>query len=175
MKIRIFGLDKAIVLLNLYNNAKQQGSVFDNMPAARLIGSKFKPGTYSMAVEKLNAAEASRNFNFEYLDLGSGPRVLKVDLENEVVDFTQYDYFHGKGLALEVIHQLDLAQLDASKPKPTYYFWGEITEFYRCEHDQYSRLRELLVKKKQSRVVEETHKIVDYGMVTGKGLFRSKF
>jgi hypothetical protein len=174
MRIRIFDLPKSLLLLYLYNHVKQQGVAFDNMPAARLIGSKFKQGTHKEAASQIKARESSQNFYFNYIDLGAGPRILKVNLSNEEVDFSDYDHFHGKGKALEVIHRLDLDILEASKPKTSYYLWGGITDSYKNEESRYLAIRQLLMDNKNMRVVEEDPKKINFGMVSPMRLHQAR-
>jgi len=106
MRFNIFGIDKSVLLLSLYNNAKQQGVAYDNMPAAKHIGLLLKHGKLENAEALLEYRMESDNYYFDYINLGSGPKVIQVDLGVHEPDFSKYDFHHGEGLAKKIVSTL---------------------------------------------------------------------
>lgn len=104
MKLKIMALDLPLLLLSLYNAAKQQGVAYNNRPAARLIGIKFKDGDLAISRSLIESTGMQADLLFfNYVDLGAGIRPIKVNLGVTVADFSEYDYHHGVGTAQQVI------------------------------------------------------------------------
>ncbi len=93
-QIDIKGLDKAEVLLALYNNSKPLG-----LGWLQEI-SKDKPYTLEDARKDLESS--SPYFYFDYLH----GRVMKVDLSKDNFDGWLYDRDNGEGKAQKVIDEL---------------------------------------------------------------------
>jgi hypothetical protein len=88
-RILIIGLKKADVLLHLYNNAKGGN-----------IGGK---GELKEAEEVIKESGHDR---YDYVDLGAGPRSIKVDLSGFDFDSTAYDLDYGEGSAQQAMYEL---------------------------------------------------------------------
>lgn len=88
--IDISGLDKAKVLVALFNGSKQQGLGF--------LGSR---GTGSMTYEKAKEVLKTQE-SFDYLY----GRVLKIDLSGEFIDPFLFDRDNGEGRAKKIIDTL---------------------------------------------------------------------
>lgn len=88
--INIEGLDKAEILIALYNNARTQG-----------IGKSPLRVEESMSRETALRLLQSRDY-FDYID----GRVLKVDLSGNVLDPWLYDRDNGKEVAERIIAKL---------------------------------------------------------------------
>lgn len=84
--IPLFGLDKAEVLMRLYNASKPQGM--------GILHSSIEP----MSIEEARELLKGRTY-FDYL---SG-RIMKVDLSGYYLDETLYDRDNGEGAALDAI------------------------------------------------------------------------
>jgi hypothetical protein len=54
----------------------------------------------------LTWSSKSGRYYFDYVDLGSGPRPLKVNLSGSEFDSSSYDEYHGDGLAASIISNL---------------------------------------------------------------------
>lgn len=92
LDIDISGLDKAAVLAALYNRAKQQG-----------FGLLDPEGRLPMTVEQARVEiDANPKLYFDYLR----GRVLKIDLEGDVLWPGLFDRDNGPGAAAEVIARL---------------------------------------------------------------------
>lgn len=88
--IDISKLDKAEVLVALYNNSRQQGMGFLN-PSGR------EPLTKEQATELLK-----KTTYFDYL----AGRVMKVELKGDTLDPRLYDRDNGTGAAASALEQL---------------------------------------------------------------------
>ena len=109
-KIEIVGLNKADILLALYNNARFQGK--ENPPTRKSMGILSVPGKIEKAKIEIGRCIKEDNYFIDYIDLGAGPRPLKVDLRGCEFDPGQYDKIHGViGYAENVIRQLEIAIL----------------------------------------------------------------
>ena len=84
------GLNRAEVLLTLYNHAITDETVFK------------EKGTLNRAMY-----ESTYDSIFERINLGAGFRIINVNLENfELFDATFYDNAHGEGQAAKAIAAL---------------------------------------------------------------------
>lgn len=61
-------------------------------------------GNYEKAINEIE--QRNNNLYFDYVDLGGGPRSLKVDLSGFEFESSDYDEYHGEGLAKQVIDGL---------------------------------------------------------------------
>lgn len=68
-RIMIIGLNKADVLLALYNNAKFAGPGFASQPMMQRMARMTRPAIYEKAEQAINAIE-NGNYYFDYIDLG---------------------------------------------------------------------------------------------------------
>jgi len=119
MKIEIVGLSKADVLLNLYNNAKFAGEGFASQPMMKVMYRMNPFGKSEAADAAIEKAIKNNDFYFDYIDLGAGPRPLKVDLSGFDFDSTNYDRNHGHdGYAAEIIDRLRAAVIEQCKDAP---------------------------------------------------------
>lgn len=117
MKVEIVGLDKADVLLNLYNNAKFAGEDF----ASQLMLKKvmYRLGKPEAAKAAVDEAFDTGHFYFDYIDLGAGPRLLHINLSGFDFDSTYYDRAHGHdGYAAEIIDRLRATMIEQCKDEP---------------------------------------------------------
>jgi len=89
--VDISGLDKADVLLVLYDNAHFSGLSFATQPLRRIFASMSQPG-YREQAQSLIAAGTT---NFNEVNLGAGFRPLKVNLAGNDFDSFAYDRDHG--------------------------------------------------------------------------------
>ena len=104
MKVNIEGLSTSDVLLALYNNAGFKGTGFSNQSnMMQLLFSMAPKGRLARAKELIRD---SKNYYFDYVDLGAGPRPLKVDLSNNEFDPHLFDRDHGIGAAEKAISDL---------------------------------------------------------------------
>lgn len=116
MKLLIMGINKADLLLALYNNARCQGKAFDSTPQMKIVGRIAPPAKPEDAERILSEREATSNYHFNYIDLGMGSRPLHVNLGEFEPDFKLYDESNGEGLAEEIINNLQnqiIAQANA--------------------------------------------------------------
>ena len=84
--VSIVGLNKADVLLALYNNAKFGGEGFKSQPQMQILVMMSGNGTMEAAKKLIN----NGTYNFDYVDLGAGPRPLKVNLSG--FEFNSFCY-----------------------------------------------------------------------------------
>jgi hypothetical protein len=124
MKIMIVGLNKADVLLALYNNAHCEGPAMSHAPMMKMMSRMMPPATIETAQKEIDARFKSHNFHFDYVDLGGGPKSLKLDLSGFEFDSSQYDEYHGKDLAEKVINSLRTQYTSALKDAPKQSFAG---------------------------------------------------
>lgn len=105
MIINIEGLDKARVLLELYNHAQCQGIAFNRVGINVPID-----GTMEKAIEKMRCIEKKiakmQEFHVDYIDLGCGRFPIKTVFTKTTIDVRDYDYYHGAGLARCIIISL---------------------------------------------------------------------
>jgi len=95
MKVEITELPKAVVLLALYNNAKQA-----------FIHDLDSPANPEKAESAILAASKNHDYYFSRVNLGSGGRLIEVDLSGYDFDATLYDQNHGyEGYAAKIINQ----------------------------------------------------------------------
>lgn len=88
--ININGLDKAEVLMSLFNGSRQQGmGFFDDR------------GSANMTIEKARELISFR-CDFDYLY----GRVMKIDLSGDTLNPWLYDRDNGEGAAEEIINKL---------------------------------------------------------------------
>ncbi len=120
MKINIIGLDKADVLLALYNNAKFNGSGFASQPMMKILASMAPPVKVEAARKEIEKCSKTGRYKFDYVDLGSGPRPIKVDLSGFEFDSSSYDQDHGDGLAVTVISNLRKANESKKEDKDNF-------------------------------------------------------
>lgn len=107
MRVELIGLDMADVLLALYNNAKFAGKKYESQPISKVIARMSRPGNPDMAVKLIAEAIETNNLQFDYIDLGSGKRPIKVDLSGYDFDPSSYDDMHGyNGYAAAIIQKL---------------------------------------------------------------------
>lgn len=119
MKVEIVGLNKIVVLLSLYNNAKFAGKEFASQPMMKVMYAMDPLGNIEAAETVIEEATKSNNFNFDYVDLGAGPRPLNVDLSSFDFDPTLYDCNHSHdGYAAKIISDLRKAEIIKSKDAP---------------------------------------------------------
>ena len=93
-QIDITGLDKAEVLLALYNHSKPLG-----LGWLQELG---KTKEYTIDDARRDLEESSPDFYFDYLY----GRVMKVDLSKDTFDGWLYDRDNGEGKAQKVIDEL---------------------------------------------------------------------
>lgn len=106
MKLLIIGLRKSDVLLALYNKALYQGKNYKLQPMVQKLVLMNGDGN-SEAAEKIMAERMDKNnFYFDEVDLGAGPRRLKVDLGGFDFDPKSYDSDHGDGVAAAALSNL---------------------------------------------------------------------
>ena len=108
-------LDKADVLLNLYNDAQFNGPRYLLQPTFEKSCITSLPAPYETALSVVKARSKIGNYYFSYIDLGSGPKPLRVDLTGFEFDSTLYDRDHGEGLAEKVICKLRSNRIVISK------------------------------------------------------------
>ena len=118
MKIMIVGLHKADVLLALYNNAHCEGTAMSRAPMMSIISRMMPPATLEAANKEIETRSKSNDFDFDYVDLGRGPKSLKLDLRGFEFDSNQYDLYHGEGLAEKVINNLRAQYASSLKDAP---------------------------------------------------------
>lgn len=106
MILLITDLDKAVVLLSLYNHAKLEGPAFDGKDMSRLAAKNAKNGTLEAAQAFLK--KRGEDLCIDYIDLGGGLRPIKMDLSGLEIDSKKYDLCNGKGLANKVIDGIRL-------------------------------------------------------------------
>jgi hypothetical protein len=103
--INIKYLDKAKLLLGLFNNSKPQGLGF-------FASGSNKAMTYPEAQKIV----AKRNLDFDYLQ----GRVMKVDISGDELDPRGYDSDNGLGSALSVVTTLrNSVEVTFNKAAPT--------------------------------------------------------
>lgn len=108
-------MHKADVLLALYNNAKYAGPGFASQPMMKIM---YRMSHFGNA-EAAQAAIASGQEYFDYIDLGAGPRPLKVRLSGFDFDSSSYDRDHSHdGYAGEVIDQLRTTMIEQLQEAP---------------------------------------------------------
>jgi hypothetical protein len=95
--MKIAGLDKAQILLALYNGA-------------RVHSDKRRLEDNSAVRELIADAEAGKiPFSFEFIDLGLGLRFIGVDLSEDTIKLQQYDQRHAySGYGKMIINQLNV-------------------------------------------------------------------
>jgi hypothetical protein len=86
MKINLKNLNKAIVLMVLYNNSKSQGNSF--------LGGSGSPMNVEEATERLKSQTS-----FDYLN----GKVMKIELGGDTLETWLYDRDNGDGSALKAI------------------------------------------------------------------------
>lgn len=119
MKVEIGGLHKADVLLALYNNAKFNGQGFASQPMLRVLANMAPPANREAAVAAIDSLVGSHNGYFDYVNLGRGPRPIKVNLSEFDFDPTLYDRDHGSvGYAAEIIGQLRSQYISEQSNEP---------------------------------------------------------
>lgn len=106
MKIDITGLDKAAVLLALYNNALFSGPGFAHDPSFGIMSRMTPAAPIDAAVKEIERRSGGANDYFDYIDLGSGSKPLKVDLSGFDFESDLYDHDHGEGAAQRAISPL---------------------------------------------------------------------
>lgn len=107
--ILICGLLKADVLLALYNHAKYGGIAYVSNPVMRKLGRMSRNGSLEKAKQIISERHKSERWYFEEVDLGEGPRQLKVDLGDIEFDAEEFDKAHGEGQAARAISALRTA------------------------------------------------------------------
>jgi len=106
--LNVEGIDKAKLLLALYDNANCQGPEHTKHAdrtqrgLALLEGSTMESGIFSRAEECIK----SNKTIFDVVDLGRGERLLAVDMSTAEVDFSKYEAQHGIGKVAELIEDL---------------------------------------------------------------------
>lgn len=104
MQVEIVGLNKADVLLILYNNAKFAGKPFESQPMLHAKHRENPFGNKEAAEAAIQKAVECNDFDFDDIDLGAGPRPLKVNLSGFDFDSERYDEYHGyDGYASKII------------------------------------------------------------------------
>ena len=88
MKVNIQGLDKEIVLMELFNNS-----------LGSLIGEKMDYKTAHKQFEE----NGSLGWDFDYVL--SVP--IKTNLSSDIIDLTEYSEYYGENVALTVIRKLE--------------------------------------------------------------------
>ena len=88
--ISLEGLDKAVVLAALYNNAKRSHG---------LLGLHYLPGAMGIEVAREIIKD---NKIFNYLQ----GKALKVDLTGDELDTREYNEYNGEGLAEKIINSI---------------------------------------------------------------------
>ena len=117
MRVNIVGLDKAAVLLALYNNAKCGGE--GSQPFMKMIYRMNPLGKAELADAVIDEAIKNRDFYFNHPDLGAGSRELKVDLSGFDFDATLYDHAHSHdGYAAEIVAKLRASLLEEYNDAP---------------------------------------------------------
>ena len=110
MKILIVGLKRSEVLLALYDNALFMGRAFEDQPIVKhtaMINKKQGViGNQDKAIELIEQCAESMNFYFDAIDLGADSKPLKVNLVGSEFESSEYDSYHGEGLAEKVIKGL---------------------------------------------------------------------
>lgn len=120
MKINITGLDRAEVLLALYNNAMFKGAKFSSKPELSKKMAERPLATLEDAEQEIEMRKMSGDYLFNAVGLGSSVKVLGVDLSGSEFDSSEYDSNHGVGLAEKVISDLRNAKKEAkSEVKPS--------------------------------------------------------
>jgi hypothetical protein len=104
MKVEIIGIDKAKLLLDLYNKANCQGKNFDDSPMSKRIGILNAKNKGTMELAEQLIAE-SQDYIFDNVDLGAGSRPLKISLDGFEIDTSSYDDYHGAGLGESVVQK----------------------------------------------------------------------
>lgn len=89
MKVSILNVNKAMVLMALYNASKMQGMSF--------LGGDGAQMTLARAEE-----EIKESLSFDYLN----GKVMKVDLSKNTVDLWLYDRDNGAGAGLKAINSV---------------------------------------------------------------------
>jgi hypothetical protein len=111
--ISIENLDKARLLLELYNHALSQGSAYEIRPQvqiiSKLLGFLFK-GKLELAKKEVESQNGS--LSFDYVDLGMDARRLCVDISGTEMDPTVYDLLHGEGCCQEVVNKVRAQMAD---------------------------------------------------------------
>src|ERR1700733_15370929 len=108
MKILTFAINRNELLLALYNNARCQGSAYDSHPEMKRRGAMAVSANLDDAKKIFAQRDSSptKDYYFYDIDLGNGVRLLKVDLNQDEPDFSEYDRLHGKDLAETIINDL---------------------------------------------------------------------
>lgn len=99
----IDGIEKDKLLLALYDCANCQGYTDINERAMKLFEHSQKPnGSVSIAKQLIKTGQTI----FDVIDLGSGDRMIQINIEASEVDFTKYETLHGKGKVAILIEKL---------------------------------------------------------------------
>lgn len=104
MKVLVAGINKVDLLLNLYNNANFQGSAFDQQQKMKALGQMTShiKGNRAKAEELINEGKKY----FDYVDLGAGPRPLKISFDGFEIETSSYDEYNGEGLGASVVEAI---------------------------------------------------------------------
>lgn len=102
-RIDITNLDRAEVLLSLYNHAKCQGEFYASI-VMPILASQSLDGSLEKA-EQFVLEMGDKTF-FTIVDLGQGPRELYLDLKGPFLNSETYDAAHGIGQAEKAINLL---------------------------------------------------------------------
>jgi hypothetical protein len=106
MKLLIAGLDKAQVLLALYNHAYYEGSGGKDYDRLQRVLRSIPRATLVAAQKEILLRTISNDFKIEHIDLNRTEKLLNVDLGTTEFDSADYDHLHGSNLAQRVIHSL---------------------------------------------------------------------
>lgn len=108
VKMNIEGLNKAEMLLALYNRALQKGN--GGMP--KIMYSKNGSLEKAKILIETNFIPGKTCF-FGYVDLGAGPRDLHIFFNDSSVGSPSYDTNHGEGALTAVILELQIKKNNA--------------------------------------------------------------
>jgi hypothetical protein len=104
MKINIIGLHKAAVLLALYDNATL--NEVDSKPMTKMTSCMSSPEPIKAALKEIEERSENRDYYFVSIDLGSGSRLLYVNLSGYEFESKSYDEYYGEGSAQAAISTL---------------------------------------------------------------------
>lgn len=106
-RIAIMGMDKAYVLLYLYNYAIYSKKQHASPLAMKILIALNGHGSIEKANELLKIQT-----RFDFVDLGTGLRRVSVNIGSFEFDATEYDHLYGEGQALRAINAARQAYIE---------------------------------------------------------------
>lgn len=88
----------------MYNNANCQGTAFDQQFPVKMMG-KMTASMKGNRAEAEKMIDAGQN-HFNYVDLGSGLRPLKISFDGFEIETDRYDEYNGAALGARVVESI---------------------------------------------------------------------